>query len=480
MSLRDRFVTPPPFALTEALFLRLLGLVYLSAFASLWPQITGLMGEHGITPTVESLNALRAAFGSKAYFYVPTLLWFNSSNGALNAVCIAACVSALLLLSGLFTRYAAAICFILYLSLTVAGQPFMGFQWDALLLECGFLALFSGAPWLVWAYRFLLFRLMFESGVVKLTSQDPNWRNLHALRFHFLTQPLPTPLAYYFYRAPDWLLDSLTATTLLVEVLVPFLIFLPGRSRRLAGLVFIMLQVVILLTGNYAFFKLLTLCLCLWCFHDNTYAPLRPMLQRTFPAQQILVGRFAQAANIGLAVLMVAGLLQLEGTLLPRSRQIVRTITFPIEPFEIVNSYGLFAIMTTSRPEIVVEGSNDQTHWSEYSFRYKPGDVHRSLPLVAPYQPRLDWQMWFAALGSYRDNPWVATLLFRLLTNEPSVKALFDSPFVIPPKYMRAVLFNYTFTTPAERQRTGLVWQRKGLGNWLDTISLPDVKSAKR
>jgi len=473
-------MTSRAFAFTESLFLRLLGLVYLSAFASLWPQVKGLLGDHGITPTAEALNALHNAFGAKAWFYVPTLFWFNSSNGALTGACILGCVAALFLLSGLFTRYAAAVCFLLYLSLTAAGQPFTGFQWDALLLECGFLALFSGAPWLVWAYRFLLFRLMFESGVVKLTSHDPNWRNLHALRFHFFTQPLPTPLAYYAFQSPAWLLDSLTAATLATELVVPFLIFAPRPWRRAAGIVLIALQVLILLTGNYAFFNLLTLSLCLWCFDDETYAPLRSLLQRTYPVQRVLTGRMAQAANIALGVLMLAGLLQVEAAVLPSSRRLVRTLTFPMEPFEIVNSYGLFAVMTTSRPELVLEGSDDQQHWAEYSFRYKPGDLHRGLPLIAPYQPRLDWQMWFAALGTYRENPWVATLIFRLLLNEPSVMALLDpAPFAKAPKFIRVVLYHYTFSTPSQRAQTGQIWNRERIGNWLESISLPDANGNK-
>jgi hypothetical protein len=349
-----------------------------------------------------------------------------------------------------------------------------------LLLECGFLALFSGAPWLLWAYRFLLFRLMFESGVVKLTSHDPNWRNLHALRFHFFTQPLPTPLAYYVQQAPAWVLDSLTAATLGIELLAPFLIFLPRMWRRAAGLLFIALQIFILLTGNYAFFNLLTLSLCLWCFEDSTYAPLRSLLLRTYPSRKVLTGRVALAANITLAALMVLGLLQVEAALLPSSRRLVRLITSPIEPFEIVNSYGLFAVMTTGRPELVLEGSDDQVHWLEYSFRYKPGDLHRALPLIAPYQPRLDWQMWFAALGTYRDNPWVATLIFRLLLNDHSVTVLLDPPpFSKAPKYIRVAIYKYTFSTPNERSQTGKLWNRERLGNWLESISLPDTTTVK-
>jgi hypothetical protein len=481
MNLLARFENPPPFALTQALFLRLLGLVYLAAFASFWPQVVGLIGDHGVAPAVEALNALQGAFGFKAYFYVPTLFWFNSSNAALTGVCITGCLAGFLMLCGLFSRYAAAACFVLYLSLTTAGQPFTGFQWDALLLECGFLALFAGSPWLIWAYRLLLFRLMFESGVVKLASHDPNWRNLHALRFHFLTQPLPTPLAYYMYRAPDWLLDSLTALTLAIELLAPFLLFLPRRWRYGAGLSFIALQLAILLTGNYAFFNLLTLCLCLWCFDDGTYSPLRRMLDRTYPRKLQLGKTMTKTANIALALLMFAGLLQIFQMFVPSADKLVREATFVIEPFEIVNPYGLFAVMTRTRPEIVLEGSDDQIHWTEYSFRYKPGNLHRPLPLVAPYQPRLDWQMWFAALGPYRSNPWVASLVYRLLLNDRAVTVLIDpGPFQHPPKFIRAELYDYTFSTPTERRSTGIVWNRERLGPWLGPVSLPNDTGGKR
>ncbi len=478
MSLRARFQNPPPFALTEALFLRLLGLVYLSAFASFWPQVVGLIGDHGITPAIESLDALRGAFGWKAFFYLPTVFWLNCSNAALTTSCITGCITSLLMVSGLFTRYAALVSFVLYLSLTTAGQPFTGFQWDALLLECGFLALFAGAPWLIWAYRFLLFRLMFESGVVKLMSHDPSWRNLHALRFHFLTQPLPTPLAYYMYRAPAWLLDSLTFLTLFIELVAPFCFFLPRRWRYAGTILVILLQIIILLTGNYAFFNLLTLSLCLWCFSDATYLPLRGMLQRTYPVRRAIPPRMSYIANIILALLMIVGASQVVESLIPSSHRLVTAITFPIEPFEIVNSYGLFAVMTTTRPEIILEGSDDQVHWTEYSFRYKPGTLHRGLPLIAPYQPRLDWQMWFAALGPYQNNPWVASLAYRLLKGEPSVTLLLDpSPFNKTPRFIRAELYDYKFSTLEERSRTGIIWDRERLGVWLGPVSLSKVSS---
>ncbi len=226
---------PGSFELTQALFLRLLGLIYLAAFGSFWPQMTGLVGSHGIVPAAPMLQAMHTQIGAKVFRYIPTLFWFGISDTALVWFCILGCAAALLLMLGFFPRTFAAVCWMLYLSLVSVGQPFSSFQWDALLLESGFLALFAGAPWLIWAYRFLLFRLMFESGAVKLLSHDPNWRNFHALRFHFMTQPLPNPFAYYVYRAPTWLLDSMTAGTLAVELVAPFLLFGPRRVRHIAA-----------------------------------------------------------------------------------------------------------------------------------------------------------------------------------------------------------------------------------------------------
>lgn len=459
----------PELILTEALFLRLLGLIYLSAFASFWPQIVGLVGSNGVAPAGYLVSAIHSEYGAKAWLHFPTLFLFGLSDHALVACCIAGCIAALSLLAGLFSRAAAAVCWILYLSLALIGQPFSDFQWDALLLESGFLALFAGAPLLGWAYRFLLFRLMFESGIVKLTSHDPNWRNLHALRFHFYTQPLPTPLAYYVSHFPDWLLDSFTALALVIELFVPFLLFGPRRLKRVAVGLFMLLQVLILLTGNYAFFNLLTLSLCLWGLDDSIYAPLARWLKPARIRHQVL----RIAASAALALLIGIGGLQLLGMLWPSLDRPSRVISTLVGPFEIVNRYGLFAMMTTTRPEIILEGSNDGEHWLEYSFRYKPGDLRRGLPLVAPYQPRLDWQMWFAALGDINESSWMRGLLYRLLKGEPSVVGLLESsPFPNPPKYIRALLYDYTFTTLEERRKTGDVWRRKLLGSWFGPVSL--------
>ncbi len=470
-----RLRAPGAFHLTEALFLRLLGLIYLSAFGSLWPQIPGLMGSRGIAPVARFVAALHSELGPRAFFYAPSLFWFTSSDAVLLLACALGCVASLLMAAGVFSRASTVACFILYLSLSSVGQPFMSFQWDALLLEAGFLAIFAGAPWLVWAYRLLLFRLMFESGWVKFASHDPNWRNLHALRFHFMTQPLPNPVAYYVYRAPAGLLDFLTGVTLAIELLAPFLLFGPRVARYIGVALLMLLQFSILLTGNYAFFNLLALALCLWSLDDRIFAPLSRLLLWRFPraSPSTKPEAFRVAGNCVVAALVALAVMQLLDSLVPRIASTVSKPLTAIQPFEIVNGYGLFAVMTTTRPEIILEGSNDQLDWREYQFPYKPGNTHRSLPWVAPYQPRLDWQMWFAALGDYQSSTWVGGLMYRILTGEPSVYHLLNPPpFDHPPRYLRALVYQYEFTTPAERARTGAIWQRQLRGVWFGPVSL--------
>jgi len=459
----------------ECLFLRALGLVYFWAFASLGLQITGLVGARGVMPVARLLISIKAQLGTQAYWEVPSLFWVNSSDSALVLASALGTAAALLLMLQVVPRLATAVCFVLYLSLVSIGQPFTSFQWDALLLETGFLALFAGAPHLGWAYRLLLFRLMFESGWVKLASHDVNWRNLHALRFHFFTQPLPNPVAYYAHRLPDSVLDGFTAITLAIELAVPFLLFCPSRARRIGAIILATLQFAILLTGNFAFFNLLTLALCLWGFEDADFDLLAPWLRQRYRLWSFdAAGPAARAAGGALVSMLIGlGALQVVNALLPRTQRVLPTVLAAVQPFEIVNGYGLFAVMTTTRGEIVLEGSNDQVNWRAYEFPYKPGRLSRELPWVAPLQPRLDWQMWFAALGDAQGNSWVGGLMYRLLTGEPSVCRLLEKlPFERPPHYLRAQMYDYTFTTPAERWRTGAVWKRELRGTWFGPVSL--------
>ncbi len=448
------------FRITESVFLRLLGFVYLAAFGSLWPQMAGLIGANGVSPAASTLAAMHADYGWRAYLYVPSVFWLFQSDAALQWICALGCVAALLMMMGVVVRSAALGAYVLYLSLVTIGQPFTSFQWDALLLEAGFLAVFAGSALLPLAYRFLLFRLMFESGLVKLTSGDVNWRNLHALRYHFFTQPLPTPLAYYFDQAPGWLLDGLTLSTLVLELIVPFFLFAyPKRVRQTAASLLVILQLFIALTGNFAFFNMLTMALCVWALDDECFG--------RWPKWSLPpVARFPKTLNVAVGAVITLSLLEVFALAPPF-----------LESFEIVNPYGLFAVMTTTRMELVIEGSNDDVHWVPYEFPFKPGPVTRPLPVIAPYQPRLDWQMWFAALGQPESNVWTRTLVFRLLAGQKEVLSLLEpTPFAKPPRSIRIQAYSYSFTDEGERKRDGAIWRRKLLGIWFGPVTLDTQK----
>jgi predicted DCC family thiol-disulfide oxidoreductase YuxK len=464
------------FNIASWLFLRTLGVVYLIAFASFAVQAAGLIGSRGISPVAEFLHSLREYYGP-AYWQLPTLFWLNASDAMIKAVCVAGiCLSALLFL-GVRWRILRVVLFVLYLSLVTAGQEFMGYQWDALLLEAGFLAILLGSsPVIVWLYRWLLFRLVFLSGVVKLASGDPSWRHFTALPVHYETQPLPTPLAWHMYQLPMWFQRGSVGFVFFVELVVPFLIFAPRQVRFFAARAIVVLQVLILLTGNYAFFNLLTISFCLFLMDDAVF---RRMLSKrarwrvaaTTDEKSHIWSRAVCAAFAALA-LFVGGF-QIAHTFGVRW-SVAEAAIRDVSPFQIINSYGLFAIMTTTRPEIVIEGSNDGVTWLPYEFKYKPGDLNHRPAWVAPYQPRLDWQMWFAALGDYQSDPWIVRFMARLLQGSPEVLRLVGrNPFSEgPPHYVRAMLYQYRFATPVERKSTGVWWSREFKGIYVPAVSL--------
>jgi lipase maturation factor 1 len=385
-------------------------------------------------------------------------------------------VSALLVLFGAFWRAALVAAFVLYLSLVSASQVFLSFQWDYLLLETGFLAIFLGySRSIVWLFRWLLFRLMFFSGAVKLLSGDPSWRNLTALTFHYQTQPIPTPFAWYAQQLPVWYQKLSCLGVFVIELGVPFLIFAPRRVRRSAAWCLIALQLLILLTGNYAFFNLLAVALCLFLFDDRSLARLlpgrafRPLRPWTPPRL-----RSAIAWGIVVVILVLSGLTSAEQLSRRQLPDAAKSLLSTVGPFGIVNSYGLFAVMTTTRAEIIVEGSNDGVTWLPYEFKYKPGRLDRRPPWVAPHQPRLDWQMWFAALGSYQRNIWFLNLVARMLEGRSEVLALLDrNPFPgQPPELIQARVYEYRFTDSQARHATGNYWTRDLIGTYLPPVDL--------
>jgi hypothetical protein len=469
------------------LFLRLLGVVYLAAFWSLWTQVLGLIGHNGIVPADRLMQAVTLSIPGAARFWMfPTLSWISVSDASLRLLCAGGVVFSLFLIAGVLPVVVVPLLWLFYLSLSVVGQDFLSYQWDALLLETGFLAIFL-ASWtvrekpaslanpprvVVWLFLWLLFRLMVGSGVVKLASGDPTWRNLTALSFHFETQPIPTPVAWYADRLPRWFLELSTALTFAIEIGASWLILTTRRLRELAFLLLAGLQFVIALTGNYAFFNLLSAGLCLFLLDDVSLRRcVRLGISDTEPP------RWRRAVSVAVAVVTIplsaTAFAASFGVALPTA-PLVGPVMGALEPFRSVNAYGLFAVMTTTRLEIILEGSDDRTNWLEYQFKYKAGDLHRRPPWVAPHQPRLDWQMWFAALGRFEGERWFQNFCARLLENDEEVLSLIErNPFPAhPPTYLRALLYRYRFSNAEARRQEGVWWTRELVGDYSPVLSL--------
>ncbi|PYL59761.1 MAG: hypothetical protein DMF24_12285 [Verrucomicrobia bacterium] len=505
-------VRPPTYFWARRWFLRALGLIYLIAFASFGVQVEGLVGSNGVSPLNQFLPAVYERFGSTAYSLLPTLCWFDSSNSLLHFLCSGGVVLSLLLILGIAPALSLVVLFVFYLSLTIAGQTFLSFQWDILLLETGFLSIFF-APWRLWPgelmlwrgsgplattspvsraglflLKFLLFKLMLMSGVVKLTSGDDCWWNLTALDYHYWSQPLPTVFAWWADKSPEWFKHFSVAFCLVVEIIGPFFIWAPRRPRLIATGLMIFLQLVIAITGNYCFFNLLTIALCLLLIDDSVAAALwaAPHKRaknvgvpfRTAKRPQDQLRSYAATAVIIVTLPINAWLILTAFKPDVDWPRPLIAIYGRLESFRIANGYGLFRVMTKDRDEIVIEGSADGIDWLPYEFKWKPGDVMRAPGWCAPHQPRLDWQMWFAALGSYRENPWFGRLIVKLLQGSPDVSGLLaKNPFRHdPPRYIRAMLYRYRFTTLREHRETGAWWKREQLREYLPTISADQLR----
>lgn len=482
----------PTYSWARRWFLRALGFVYLIAFVSLWVQIDGLIGSNGITPVKDFLPAAREQLGPHYWSVLPTLCWFNPSDPFLHFLCGSGVVLSILLIAGIAPALSLLCLFLSYLSLTIAGQTFLSFQWDILLLETGFLSIFL-APWQLWSSRgreppvsgvalfllkFLLFKLMLMSGVVKLTSGDDSWWNLTALDYHYWSQPLPTVFGWWADQGPEWFKKFSVAFCLVVEIIVPFFIWAPRRLRLAACALLVFLQIVIAVTGNYCFFNLVTVALCLLLIDDAVLWPRGSASVRTAKRLQDRLAIYGATATL-IVTLPINGWL-IYTAFKPEADwpRPIGVLYERIDPFRVANGYGLFRVMTKDRREIIIEGSADGVDWRAYEFKWKPGDLTRPPGWCAPHQPRLDWQMWFAALGSYRQNPWFVRLMICLLQGNREVTQLFDeNPFPHdPPHFVRALFYRYRFTSVEERRRTGAWWKREELGEYLPTISLRDVR----
>jgi lipase maturation factor 1 len=507
------------------IFLRALGLIYFSAFFSLLFQIRGLIGPEGILPAGDYLDAVARQFGPARFWFAPTLLWLSSSNHILMAICWVGMLASVLLVLNVWPRGMLFVCFVCFLSFVAAAQDFSGYQSDGMLLEAGFISLFfAPAGFLPGLGRssppsraslFLLqwewFRIYFESGVVKLASGDLEWRNFTAMDEYYQNGPLPTWIGWYVQHLPHWFHAFSTGATLVLELGLVFMLFLPRRWRIACFFIVTAWQIPVILTANYTFLNYLVLLLGFLLLDDRFIAKFLPddWKHKFVPATMARPAaisdssapeekpspepeaEFARArapnpfAALKLALASVMLIWIFYTTMVALIWMFLPHLPLPtspvaaLEPFRIANRYGLFAVMTRGRYEVEFQGSNDGQNWTAYPFRYKPQDLSKPPRIYAPYQPRFDWNLWFASLGSWRENMIVPSTEERLLAGSPDVLDLFArNPFPqAPPKQVRAVLWQYWFTTMAEKRATGMWWRRQLLGLYAPVLEIgPDGK----
>src|SRR6266568_8158265 len=495
----------PDRLLPRWIFLRAIGLIYYSAFFSLVFQIRGLIGPRGILPANEYLKAVAERFGHAGYWYAPTLLWFSSSSRMLTGICWAGMIASALLVLNFWPRGMLAICFVCFLSFVSAAQDFSAYQSDGMLLEAGFISLFFAPAGFRpgWgeeskpsrASLFLLvwecFRIYFESGVAKIIGGDPQWRNFTALDEYYQNGPLPTWIGWYMQHFPHWFHAATTFGTLALELGLAWMMFLPRHLRILCFLIITPWQTGIILSANYTFLNYLVLALGFLLLDDQFLLAYFPrFLKKSYLATKeakplaapVLEDKWrktllAQGSAVKIAVTAVmltwifyATLVQMVWIVRPWPHW--TTPVSALEPFRVANRYGLFAVMTRGRYEIEFQGSDDGQKWLVYPFRFKPQDPAKAPGIYAPYQPRFDWNLWFASLSTWRQEPIVPRTEQALLRGSPDVLLLFlGNPFPkAPPKQVRAVLWQYWFSTPEEKRATGVWWRREQLGLYAPTL----------
>ncbi|HVH58920.1 MAG TPA: lipase maturation factor family protein, partial [Candidatus Sulfotelmatobacter sp.] len=492
------------------MFLRALGLIYYSAFFSLVFQIKGLIGPQGILPAGEYLRAVAEQFGRVGYWYAPTLLWFSSGRHMLTGICWVGMIASVLLVLNLWPRGMLAICFVCFLSFVSAAQDFSGYQSDGMLLEAGFISLFfaprglrprlgeasppSRASWFLLLWE--CFRIYFESGVAKIMSGDPEWRNFAALDDYYQNGPLPTWIGWYMQHLPHRFQAAMSFGTLALELVLVWMIFLPRRFRIVCFCILTPWQIGIILSANYTFLNYLVLALGFLLLDDNLLKQFLPerwkrgegrtvseressqakektsgfglALQETLPDKEFVRdqrGRPEEEASserhwqdtlrkqwVALKLAMTAVMLSwifyvtaVEMIWMVKPVELPTKPVSVLDPFRIANRYGLFAIMTRGRYEIEFQGSDDGQNWLVYPFRFKPQDPAKAPGVYAPYQPRFDWNLWFASLSTWREEPIVPRTEQALLRGSGDVLQLFaGNPFLkAPPRQVRAVLWQY-------------------------------------
>jgi hypothetical protein len=497
--------TPPGYLGARWLFLRTLGLIFFSAFYSLLFQIRGLVGPDGILPAQEYLAEVARVLGSARFWYAPTVFWWSASDRFLIAVVVVGLIASVLLTLNICTRGMLVVCLVAFLSFIAAAQDFASYQSDGMLLEAGFLSLFFAPPgWrprlgganppsrasrylLVW----LMFRIYFESGIAKILGHDPEWRDFTAMDQYYQNGPLPTWIAWYMHQLPHAFHTATAVLTLALELVLIFAIFLPRRSRIALFFLITPWQIGIIVTSNYAFLNYLVLVLGFLLLDDRFLARVFPQnLRNAFAVPATAEARPMHEARTWRGQLpMLVQAIFLTWIFYATSALLILML-FPsaplpqgpirkLEPFRFANEFGLFAVMTRDRYELEFQGSHDGENWTAYPFSNKPQDVQAAPRIYAPYQPRFDWNLWFASLGTWRQYRWVLQVEQRLLSGSPDVLSLFAAdPFAgHPPEQVRVVFWQYSFTSRRERRAEGLWWRREDLGLYAPTLGrTPDGK----
>jgi hypothetical protein len=482
------------YELTRFAILRLLAFVYLVAFLSLACQLDPLLGSHGLLPVRDFLPWEHGHLGGEAYWRIPTLFWFGSSDGAMHALCWTGVALSAAALCGATSAWLQLALWLLYLSFVHVGQIFYGYGWEIQLLETGFLAVFlcplksvrpfptMPAPRLViWLFRWLILRIMVGAALIKLRG-DSCWRDLSCLDYHFETQPNPNPLSWSMHHWPHDVHVVQVLFSHFVELVVPWFAFGFRRWRHAAGVLLVFFQGSLIVSGNLSFLNWLTVVPALACFDDT-------LLGRGLPRKMraALLGRFSllrptwlqrsvpRVLGAGVAILSVGPV-----TNMASSEQVMNT---SFDPFDLVNTYGAFGSIDRQRFEVILEGTRDElpdasAHWEEYELPCMPGDVRRRPCVITPYHLRLDWQMWFvgndAARGeSIEDEPWLMHLVWQLLSGDPAPASLWArDPFRgAPPRWVRAGIWHYRFSAT---RAGGAWWERERSGEYLPPVSLDD------
>ncbi len=463
---------PSSFQYTVSLFLKGLGLVYILAFGSLLSQIEGLYGSQGILPISILMEYLSQNQGS--FWTFPTMFWLSDSDGMiLSLPILGLCCGLFMVISQKYIRFWVFLAWVLYLSIVNSGRVFMSFQWDILLLEVGFLAIlvsfFSSSRSIRFLFRWLLFRVMLASGLVKLMSQDITWRDLTALSYHYWTQPLPHIGSWVVHQLPVFFHKVSVLMMFVVELVVPFFIFGNRWCRYGALIVINGLMIMVILTGNYGFFNCLVMVLSLFLLDDRDWE----WIQKRWSWVQFDRYKYFITGSWGwLGVLFGVFIFLLSfsadvNRFLPVSYRItvLDSLHASLRSYHLVSGYGLFAVMTKDRPELIFQGSNDGKIWENYIFKWKTNDVMRRPQWAFPYHPRLDWQLWFAGMRSFEQSQWLRGLLQGVSQNRSEVLCLLDfNPFQNqPPRYLRIMKANYVFTDMKTLIETGQWWQRDKL-----------------